>query len=80
MELKCENIKKLARYYIAKIIQSAEENRTSLIIELHRFNRDRVRDRLEIIRDIQSQIDQEVWCEIVTMKNYRSDRAGWVLA
>ena len=80
MELKCENIKKLAQYHITKIIQSVQENRTSLIVELHRFNRDRVRERLEIIRDIQSQIDQEVWCEVVTMKNYRSDRAGWVLA
>jgi hypothetical protein len=80
MRLKCENIKKLAQCHIARIVQSAKENRTSLIIELYRFNRDRVRDRLEIIRDIQSQIDQEVWSEIVTMKNYRSDRADWILA
>jgi hypothetical protein len=80
MRLKCENIKKLAQYHIEKIVQSVQENRTSLIVELHRFNRDRIRERLEIIRDIQSQIDQEVWCEVVTMKNYRSDRAGWVLA
>jgi hypothetical protein len=80
MRLKCENIKKLAQCHIAKIVQSAEKNRTSLIVELHRFNRDRVRDRLEIIRDIQSQIDQEVWAEIVSLKNYRSDSADWVLA
>jgi hypothetical protein len=80
MRLKCENIKKLARYHIAKIVQSVQENRTSLIVELHRFNRDRVRERIECIKDLQREIDQEVWCEVVTMKNYRSDRAGWVLA
>ena len=74
------NIKKLAKNHVDRIVRNARANRTSLIVELHRFERDRVRDRIEIIRDIQSAIDTAVWVEVVNMRDYRSDRADWVLA
>jgi hypothetical protein len=74
------NIRKLAKNHADRIVSNARANRTSLIVELHRFERDRVRDRIEIIRDIQSAINTAVWIEVVNMRDYRSDRADWVLA
>jgi hypothetical protein len=51
-----------------------------LIVELYRYQADRDFNRIDAIRDIQSAIDQEVWCEIVNRKEFRSDSADWIVA
>jgi hypothetical protein len=79
MELNHNNIQKLARAHVDQIVRSVKENKSSLIVELHRFDRDRVRNRIECIKDLQRAIDQEVWCQVMELRDYRSDRADWVL-
>ena len=75
-----KEIKEIAMKYVADIDRAVQVNRSSTIVELYRFQAQRDRNRLEVIRDIQWMIDQEVWCEIVNRADFRSDSAGWVLA
>jgi hypothetical protein len=75
-----QEIKRIADQYVADIDRAVRVNKTSEIVELYRFQADRDRNRIEVIRDIQWAIDQEVWCEIVNRPTFRSDAAGWVIA
>jgi|688.fasta_scaffold213155_3 hypothetical protein len=70
----------IAKRYVERIDRAVRINRTSLIVELYRYQADRDFNRIDAIRDIQSAIDQEVWCEIVNRKEFRSDSADWIVA
>jgi hypothetical protein len=75
-----KEIKAVADQYVADIDRAVRVNKTSTIVELYRFQADRNRNRIEVIRAVQCAIDQEVWCEIVNRPDFRSDAAGWVVA
>jgi hypothetical protein len=75
-----KEINEIAIGYVADIDRAVRVNRSSTIVELYRWQAERDRNRIEVIRDIQWAIDQAVWVEIVNRKDFRSDSANWVIA
>ena len=75
-----KEINEIAMKYVADIDRAVQVNRSSNIVELYRWQAERDRNRIEVIRDIQWMIDQAVWVEIVNRADFRSDSAGWVIA
>lgn len=72
-------LQRIADKIADRIRAAARLNRTSLIVELYRFDRMRRGSRPYACAESFDQINQAVWVNIVNDPQFRSDRAGWVL-
>lgn len=70
----------IVKRYADRIREQARVNKTGLIVELYRWNNDRVYNRPHGGLRLYDQVTQGVFVEIVNDPAFRSDRADWVIA